>query len=383
MNKKKLFYILPPLILVVGFLLMMVLSSFSEEEQKRPAQQRTKIVEAEIVKLAENRSSIRVLGKVSSTQPIILTSEVTGIIERGSISFLPGQSFRKGDLLLKIDERQAELNLNSVKSDFLNSLASVLPDIKIDFPEQFDSWQNYFNSCGFNKNIPILPEASNQKIKLFLTRFNVYKNYFNVKNLEIILEKHFFYAPFNGTILTADLREGSSVRSGTKLGEVLNLDNLELEVPIPAQDVKWIDKSSPVILTSSELDGKWSGIIKRIGSSIDPQSQTIQAYISLIGSSKDLIFSGIYLSAEIPGLKIPMSYSVPRKAVYEEKYVYTVENGTLQKREINIIRRETNSVLVDGGLKNGDTLVVEIMQGIAPGMPAEANFSSVKSGDTK
>ena len=55
-----------------------------------------------------------------------------------------------------------------------------------------------------------------------------------------------------------------------------------------------------------------------------------------------------------------------------EHYVYLIENGKLIRREVSIARHEKNSVIIDEGLSNGDTLVVELLQGVAPGMPAKS-----------
>ena len=157
----------------------------------------------------------------------------------------------------------------------MTALATVLPEIKVDFPEEYDTWQNYFDQVEFNQKLTPLPEAANQKIKLYLSRFNVYKLYFQVRNLEILLNKHFFVAPFTGSIVSADLRIGSTARPGTKLGEIINLDNLEVETPIAAEDIQWIDQETRVKFTSSEMSGEWTGKIKRIGKSIDEVTQTL------------------------------------------------------------------------------------------------------------
>ena len=39
---------------------------------------------------------------------------------------------------------------------------------------------------------------------------------------------------------------------------------------------------------------------------------------------------------------------------------------------IVILRREANQIILDGGLETGDIIVTEIMQGVAPGMPAQS-----------
>ncbi|MFC2085386.1 efflux RND transporter periplasmic adaptor subunit, partial [Bacteroidota bacterium] len=184
--------------------------------------------------------------------------------------------------------------------------------------------QEYFNSCTFNKSLPELPEPSNQKIKLFLSRFNVYKLFYTVKNLEIRLEKHYFYAPFNGSILSAELRVGAIARSGSRLGEIINLDDMELEVPIPTKDIQWIDKQKSVIITSNEMEGKWSGRISRIGKTIDTQTQTLQVFIKVYRSHYDNLYNGIFLKVTIMGKLIENSITVPRKVLYNENNVYIV-----------------------------------------------------------
>ena len=174
---------------------MQVLLNLRSATPQRKPQPRPKIVEADIVKLANVSSKIVAYGRLKTAQPVILYSEVSGIMMNGNVPFQPAQSFKKGDLLLKIDNRQIRLDLNSAKSDFLTALASVLPEFKVDFPEEYEVWQEYFNNCGFDKKIDPLPETENQKIKLYLSRFNVYKLYFQVRNLEIRLSKHFFMPP--------------------------------------------------------------------------------------------------------------------------------------------------------------------------------------------
>lgn len=310
-----------------------------------------------------------------SSQPITLSSEVSGEVLPGSVPFQPAQSFKKGDLLLKIDDRQIKLDINSTKSDLLNALASVLPELKLDFPEEYEKYQSYFNSCGFGQKLRDLPETDNQKVKLFLSRFNVYKLYFTVRNLEIRLQKHYFYAPFDGSIVSADLRVGSAARVGSKLGEIINLQDLEVELPVPAIDIQWLDRKKPVRFTSSEIKGEWTGKIKRIGKNIDTRTQAIQVYASVDRGNQNGLYNGVFLRAVIPGTMIQNAVSIPRKAIYEDKNVYLIKNGKLDYRPIDITFEEAESVIATGGIQNGDTLVVEVLQGVANGMPARANIA--------
>lgn len=370
MNWKKI--IIPVAILVFGFILMQFLFSLKTEPPKKAKEVRARFVDTETLVAGDVNSEIVAFGRLQSAQPVILTSEVAGIIEQGDIPFQPGQSFKKGDLLVKIDNRQAWLNLNSAKSDFLNALATVLPEIKVDFPGEYPKWEAYFNSCNFGQKMAALPATDNQKIKLYLSRFNVYKLFFTVQNLEILLEKHYFHAPFDGSIVSADLRLGSSVRNGTRLGEIINLTDLEVEVPVPAADVQWINREKAVQFTSSEVPGNWSGKIVRIGKNIDERTQTVPVFIKVDRHQGNHLYEGVFLKAVIPGRTIKNAVSVPRKSIYNEHYIYLIKDGKLDYRKASVVRRQTNSVIIDGGFESGDTLVTELMQGVAAGMPAKS-----------
>ncbi len=362
--------LVPVVILAGGFFSMIGLLSLRSEPPKRNPAPRPKAVFTETVSLGTIPADIRALGRVVSAQPVELFSEVSGTLMEGEVPFKPAQSFRKGDLLLKIDDRQARYQLNSTKSELMTALAQVLPEIKIDFPDKFQKWQDYFSRIEFGSRVPDLPGADNHKIKLFLSRFNVYKMYYSVRDLEMVLGKHHFYAPFDGSILSTNMRIGSTARSGTLLGQILNLESLEVEVPVPVTDVDWIDRSQAVGLTLSGGAESYTGTIARSASTIDTRTQTVQLYVSVDVNDSKPLFEGSYLDVEIPGRVIENACEVPRRALYEDRFVYVINDGVFEYREVEIARMETDNAIVSGGLSNGDTLVTELLQGVAPGMPA-------------
>jgi multidrug efflux pump subunit AcrA (membrane-fusion protein) len=374
--------VIPVLILVVGFIIMTGLLSLRTETPKRIPEARAKVVETKIVQLQSIQTAVTAYGRVTSAQPVKLYSEVSGTLEKGSVAFKPAQSFSKGDLLVKIDDRQARLDLNSAKSELMTALATALPEIKVNFPDESRVWEDYFDACQFDKKVAPMPETENARIRLYLSRFNVYKLYFKVQDLEILVSKHYFYAPFNGSIVSADLRVGSTARNGTLLGEIINLEELEVAVPVKAEDIQWIDRSRPVTFTSSEMAGQWTGKVIRVGSDIDARTQAVHVYISIEDSQKAALLDGVFLKAEIPGRIIEQAFTIPSRAIYEDRYVYLIIGGALARRDISILRKEIDRVIVNGGVNNGDTLIVEIMQGVAPGMPARPKSSVSENRDS-
>lgn len=366
---KKLIGVLVALsIVAVGFAAMSLLSARRKEPPKMEPELREVVVSVEPVVLGAVAGEIVAYGRLKSAQPVVIISEVNGTLEKGDVSFRPGQRFLRNQLLIKVDTRQIDLEIKTAKSELLKALATVLPEIRVDFPNEYAVWQKYFNRCSYDRPVPPLPEAANNNIKLYLSRFNVYNIYFSIRDLEIMHEKHFMRASFDGAITATDMRPGSNVRSGTRIGEIINLEELEMVVPLTVEDVQWIDTDKPVLLTSAELRGEWQGHISRIAKTIDLQTQTVQAYILV--DDADQLYDGIFLKAGIPGRTIESAVSFPRRALYRERYVYLIEDGVLALRQVEVVRSETDTVIVSGGLADGDMLITDVLQGVSPGMPA-------------
>lgn len=367
-KRRRLFYLLlPVLILIGGYATMHVLASMKEEAPRRTPPPTIKPVRVEVVRPGAIAVLVEALGRVGTAQPVQLVSEVTGLVEAGDVPFRPGSRFREGQLLLRIDARQAQLTLNSLKSDFLNALAAVLPEIKIDFPSSFEIWQKYFDACGFQQRLPELPEANERNLKLLLTRAQVFKLYYAVRQQEIVVEKHSIRAPFNGSLIAAALHPGSVARAGAPLGDVISLDGMEVELPIPSADLSWIARGQRLVLRSQDASRSWTAEIVRIGSAIDRRSQSIPAYARILGDAS-VLHEGMYVNAEIAGRTLSNATRVPRRAVYENSYVYVLADGRLERRDVRIAASTADALLVDAGLRDGDSLVVELLQGVAPGM---------------
>lgn len=370
--------IIPILILLVGYGAMKLLIGMKSDNNHHSQAIRSKLVEIEVINLGTISPQISAFGRAKTAQPVQLISEVAGLLQTGSLSFQPARSFQKGDLLLRIDDRSARLDLNSAISELLTALANFLPEIKSSFPDRFQVWQDYFDNCNFDQAVSPLPEPTDRKIKLYLARFNVYKLYFKVRSLEIIYDKHFIHAPFDGAIVSVALHPGATARPGAILGEILNLEKMEMEVPLPAEDVDWINFDKNVNLTATESNQQWQGHVLRIGKSIDPATQTVPVYISIDGAEASGMIHGVFMEAVIPGRPIEQAVIIPRRAMYENGYVYLIKNGLLEYRQVSVARQENETVIIDGGLFSGDSLVTQILQGVSPGMPALARGRQVE-----
>lgn len=155
-------------VIAISFLLNSVLAGMKEDPEKKPVIEIKKFVKTAPVQYGDVNTWVTAYGRVSTAQTLDMIAEVSGRMSEGVVRLKEGQSFKKGDLLYNIDNTEASLNLNAQKSNFLRDLAGILPDIKIDFTDNFDAWSNYFESIDIEKPLPQLPKHKSSKEKTFL-----------------------------------------------------------------------------------------------------------------------------------------------------------------------------------------------------------------------
>ena len=364
MNKQKLIVLgVFVLILLGGYLLMRQFASMKTLPPERPKVVSSNFVKVNQVAYRELDTEVVAYGRITSAQPLSLIAEVGGRLFRGSVLLKPGINFRKGQLLYRINDAEVRLNLQSRKSEFLNLIASALPDFKIDFTDDYPAWQTYFERLEIDKPLPELPEASSSKVKTFLATRNILRDYYSIKSAEENLLKYYAYAPYDGSIATVNLETGTVVNPGATIATIIRTDELELEIPMEVSNVKWVKEGGTVEVTSEDGSRSWTGEVTRIADFVDPNSQSINVYIRVDAGPDSGLYDGLYLRAIIPGSRLESAMEIPRRVLVNDDEVFVVEKGVLKTRKVNVQKVNQDQVLISpleaNGLNEGDSLVVE------------------------
>ena len=227
------------LILTILGVLLIIASFFfayklieSKNKVKPVPQKVVKTVFVDTVKNSTIPIVIPANGNLTAKRRIELYAEVQGIFTPGTTLFKAGQTYRQGQTLIRIDASEYYASVQSAKSNLYNSIAAIMADLRLDFPEVFPKWQAYLNGFDLNTTTPKLPSMASEKENYFITGRGIVSNYYNVKNLEQRLSKYTISAPFDGILTEALVTEGSLIRSGQKLGEFIDPSVYEMEVAI-------------------------------------------------------------------------------------------------------------------------------------------------------
>lgn len=371
MKRKLVSFVIVVLIISATYFAFQALSNQKKEVPQRPKPAVKNYVSVREFEPTTVDIMIEEFGRVGSSEQIHVIAEVGGKLTKGDVRLKKGQSFRKGQLLCKINDVEENLNLQSRKSSFLHTLASILPDIKIDFPESFDVWQRYFDRIKLDEKIPSLPPSKSSKEKTFLAAKNILSEYYAIKSEEENLKKFYIYAPYNGSIMTINYQVGSVVSPGADIGTIISTDQLELEVPVSIRDIKFVEKGKQaIIVDESGVGQEWTGTISRIANFVDPNSQSVSVFISMDKKSKYEALDGLFLKAKIPGKSIQRAISVPRRILKNKNEVFVVQDSVLATRQVVVHKASQNQAIISG-LKKGDLIVTDRPSNASENMQVE------------
>ena len=345
-------------VIVFGAIGMSFLSGMQPPPKEFSAEKKVKAVNVQTVKYDTLTTSISETGRIVSREIVQLISEVPGKLLSADIPLKKSQDFRKGDLLVKIYNEDSEYALKARKSRFLNALANILPDFRIDFPKSYTEWRAFLNSIDLSKDLPDFPEIKNNQEKVYLAGRNILSDYYSIKSDEIRLKKYNIYAPFNGAYTDVFLEVGSVTNMGGRIANMIRTDMLEMEVPLNTQDAKLIKIGTSVKVFSQDSEDFWTGSVVRKSSFVDPTTQSINVYIKLNQSAKNQLYRGMYLKAVFNNMVFKNIIEVPRNSVYNFDEVFIVVDGKLELRKVNLIKTNENTYFING-VDEGDELVVE------------------------
>ena len=334
---------------------------------KKPERKAKKIVKTVFIDLVENKDipiTIKANGNLVAKNKIVIFSEVQGVLHTTAKEFKPGNTYKKGEVILKINNEEHYANLQAQKSELYNTITSIMPDIRLDYPDEYEKWQAYLISFDFDKTTPTLPEVNSEKEKFFISGRKIYTTYYNVKNMEVRLSKYIIRAPYNGILTEALVNPGSLVRQGQRLGEFINPSIYEMEVAINANYIDLLQKGNSVKLHNLNSSKTWIGKIIRVNGKIDQASQTVKAFIQVAGKE---LREGMYLEANLVAKKEKDAYEMPRKLLVNNESVYVLKDSVLDLVKIEPVYFKENSVVIKG-LENGTKILAKNVPGAYAGM---------------
>jgi len=368
-NMRKYISIIGGVIIIVVAVLIAMKFVNNKDKKKNKSPKITKVVYTDIVENKTIPLIITTTGVLTAKNKIELFSEVQGILRISAKDFKSGTYYRRGETIISINSDEHYANLQSQKSNYYNILIAAMPDIKLDYPDEYEKWQTYLSIFDIEQTTPELPETNSDREKYFINSRNIYTNYYNVKNLEIRLNKYSIRAPYYGVLTEALVTPGTLIRQGQKIGEFLNPSVYEMEVSINTAYSHLLQKGNSVELQNLEHSQTWEGKVVRVNAKVDQATQTIKIYIQVKSNE---LREGMYLEASLVAKPVNDAFELPRKLLVNNNSLYVVKDSVLDLIKVNPVFFNEETVVVKG-LRNGMQVLTKTVPGAYSGMSVKIN----------
>ena len=380
MNLKKTTLI--PIAILGGLFLIAALIKMNPPEapQRRGPAGPQMTVETQPIATRDYTVVLESYGTVQPRTRTVLIAQVGGLIVSVNPNVRDGGFFEKGDVLGNIDPRDYEADVR-ISSAVLMDARQALAEAEARTEQAREDWERLGNS-GEPSDLGLrLPQLEAAKARIISTESSLQK-------AELDLERTNIVAPFAGRILRNLVDVGQVVSTNTQLAEIYATDNVEIRLPLRNRDLPYIDLPESYRYEKAVEDvggeveiisqlgdaASWDAELVRTESAIDETARQLHVIAMIEDPYGEQIDDrvplkiGQYVTAKLQGKTLSGALVIPNSTIYQGTYVYVVEDGILQRRDIEIDWQNDNEAIVSSGLAPGDALVTTALGQVTSGI---------------
>ena len=367
---------------IIGLLLalsMMIRANPPERPQRFAPAERAMVVTASPVQLQSYPIRLESYGSVQPRTQTTLTAQVPGQIVYINPNIRDGGFFSKGDVLVSIDPRDYEANVRIAEAGLMDA-HQTLADATARSEQAREDWEMLGNKGEPPKLVLRLPQ-------LEAARAGVISAEASLQKAELALERTNIIAPFAGRVLQQNADIGEVVSLNSDIAAIYATDYVEIRLPIRNSDLEYIDLPEIYrdVATSnkgvdaqvvSDLIGRtvWDARLVRTEGAIDESARQLHVIaqindpFSRRAEGRPQLKIGQYVTAVMSGHTLQDVLVIPNSSIYQGSYVYVVEEGVLQRRNIEIAWQNDHDAIIERGLEDGDILVTTSLGQVTSGV---------------
>ncbi len=309
------------------------------------------VVTVDTMKQVVFKHYIDIQGNVKSDGNINVVPEFAGEVLK--IYKKPGDRVRKGELIMKIDDKLLRDQIAEVRTQY--ALAQTA------YERQKRLWNQKIGSEMAYLQAKAKRDGLLRKLRTLRTQ----------------LSKAKVTAPISGTVDDIMIKEGEMAGPGRPVARIVNLDKVYVEADVSEKYLKEITKGKPVILYFPELDTTLQAKVDYTGNFIHPNNRTFKIRVYL--KNKDNLFKP-NLTGQIKVLDYQKDKTLvlPLSLVQEDNegknFVFVLEPDqdvsqvfTVKKRYVETGLNYNGKVEILSGLQPGDVIIVSGARGLTEG----------------
>ncbi len=319
-------------------------------------------------------------GTVQPRTRSMLIAQVGGQIVEINENVRDGGFFEKGDVLGQIDPRDYEADVQIAQASLADAKQALAEAIARSEQARED-WDRLGNEGEPSDLVLRIPQLEAARARVDSAQSALTK-------AKLDLERTSIVAPFAGRVIRKLVDLGQVVGSNTQLAEIYATDVVEIRLPLRNRDLGFIELPEAYrhadanaaeridVVIRSELIGEeeWQAQLVRTEGAIDESARQLHVIAQIDdpfgpqSEGRSPLKIGQYVTAEVEGKTLPDALVIPNSSIYQGAYVYTVEEGVLRRRDIDIAWQNDFEAVVQRGLEPGVDLVTTPLGQVTSGI---------------
>ncbi|MEM9082553.1 MAG: efflux RND transporter periplasmic adaptor subunit [Planctomycetota bacterium] len=350
------------------------------------AAQPTTVLTAEVAEelVQEHR---RVTGSLQAVSRAAVAAQESGLVE--SVLVDEGSLVRKGDLIVSLDARRLNAQLEEARAEHANYEAIVAQRVaELDFTrlDRDRIQQAHNNGAASERELSEVETMLGvRESQLESTRRVVESTARRVDLLEIRLNDMQVRAPFDARVVSRHVEPGEWTEPGRPVATLVSTGTIEARLEVPERYASSVFANPELLFVQLASDGRSvPSVSVRPVPDVDERARTFQVFVTLDNTSGELA-PGMAVNAWVPTSQESLALLAPKDSVIRDgrdAYVFRVnDNGDTSeadKTPVTVLFTWGDMLAVSSqNLDAGDEVVVEGNERLLP--DAEITSASLTS----
>lgn len=196
-----------------------------------------------------------------------------------------------------------------------------------------------------------------------------------LRDAELALDRRSIPAPISGVVGILPVAAGNYVATSTEIARIDDRSEILIDFWVPERYAALIEVGMQITASSVARPGEsYQGTISALDNRIEEKSRTLQVQARVINPD-DKLRAGMSFQVQMrfPGDSFPAVDPLAVQWGADGAFVWLVKDGKAQRTGVRVIQRNTDTVLVDAPMAEGDVVVIEGIHLVRQG--AELNIA--------
>ncbi|MNK15144.1 Multidrug resistance protein MexA precursor [compost metagenome] len=312
-------------------------------------------VDGIVVTAGDFTNDLEVTGTLEANESVELRSEVSGLVT--SINFKEGANVSKGSLLVKINDRDIQAQLQQALT------------------------KQQLSATNENRSKQLLEKGAISQEEYDTSLADLQSLKAQTQLIRAQLAKTAIYAPFSGKIGLRSISVGGYITPTTLIATLSSVNPLKISFSVPEKYIGQIKLNSEMSFTTDGLNKTFSGKVFAIEPGINTQTRTLQIK-ALVPNPNDELRPGSFAKIKLALSTVKDALLIPNQAiipVLKGKTVYITKDGKAEQVAVEAGTRTADHIVITSGLNVGDTVLTTGAMALKPGAPVKVTVINHKS----